>query len=131
MKTLWTIVTIVDLSGDEYYGDVLGAFEDRSDADAMRDKVSKREPVEGFDLDYGLLVEFDAVAVIGIPLNGLIENAQDEIYYQPAKIEDDDNLFSFEVYRNKADAEKDFPGREITEYRNDDIEDHKYVGEDD
>jgi hypothetical protein len=48
---------------------------------------------------------------------------QDEVYYQPEA----ELLPSWHVYGDKANAEKDWPGCRIVEYKNDDIEDREYI----
>lgn len=53
-----------------------------------------------------------------------------DTYYQPVLTETEmiqNDFYSFQVYRNKANAEKDFPGKEIKEYSGLDIEDPTFV----
>jgi len=56
------------------------------------------------------------------------------IYYQPEfknglppKTHDGIELYSFEVYRSKEKAQKDFPNHEILTYTGDDIEEPTFV----
>lgn len=46
-------------------------------------------------------------------------------YYQPK--EEQDNLFSFEVYYSRKRCRKDFPEKEVSTYYGEDIEDHAFV----
>lgn len=51
-------------------------------------------------------------------------------YYQPVLTEEEmiqSDFYSFQVYRSKENAERDFPGKEIKEYFGDDIEDPTFV----
>ena len=50
-------------------------------------------------------------------------------YYQPELNDDEwgDLLYSFEVYRSRETAQRDFPNREIIEYHDDDIEEPTFV----
>ena len=53
------------------------------------------------------------------------------VYYQPELNDDEwgDLLYSFEVYRLKKNAQKDFPGRRIIRYEGDDIEEPTFIDE--
>ena len=53
-----------------------------------------------------------------------------KVYYQPKLTEKEfieNDLYSFEVFKSKAKAQKVFPNKEIIEYRGDDIENPTFV----
>lgn len=58
------------------------------------------------------------------------DDIADEIYFQPVLTDEEwetGNLASFEVYRSYEKARQDYPGKQIAQYKNEEIEDHTYV----
>jgi hypothetical protein len=83
--------------------------------------------------DYELVeVEFENSDVSSVGLHEV--RPKDMKYYQPKfgpkgepPFYEGVELYSFEVYKSKAECEKDFPNHEILEFSGDDIEDPTFV----
>jgi len=73
--------------------------------------------------------------VIDFDVEKEIENDNDKIiakfmgYYQPDNLNDNDYLFSFQVYAHEENAEIDYPNRKIVKYTGEDIEDFEFIDE--